>query len=206
MRKLLIQSIRQTLLWSLVTGIAYPLVITLIAQIAFKDQANGSLVTRDGKIIGSALLAQQFQGSNYFWPRPSACTYGTGASGLVASSGSNLGPTSAPLQTNVMNNIAAFISGNNLPTNTVVPADMVYASASGLDPHISPEAAQLQVARVAGSRGLTEEKVKALVERFTDPPQWGFLGQARVNVLLLNVALDEMSANAKPGPAVQKGG
>jgi K+-transporting ATPase ATPase C chain len=102
------------------------------------------VVTRDGKIIGSALLAQQFQGTNYFWPRPSACTYGTGPSGLVASSGSNLGPTSGQLQTNVMNNTAAFISGNSLPTNTVVPADMAFASASGLDPHISPEAAQLQ--------------------------------------------------------------
>jgi potassium-transporting ATPase KdpC subunit len=91
--------------------------------------------------MGSALLAQQFQGTNYFWPRPSACTYGTGASGLVASSGSNLGPTSGQLQTNILNNIAAFISGSNLATNTVVLADMVFASASGLDPHISPEAA-----------------------------------------------------------------
>src|ERR1039457_5176658 len=140
MIKLTLQSVKQTLLWTLVTGIVYPLAITLIAQLAFKDQANGSLVTRDGKIIGSALLAQQFTGTNYFWPRPSACTYGTSPSGLVASSGSNLGPTSGALQTNVMNNVAAFISGNNLPTNTVVPADMAFASASGLDPHISPEA------------------------------------------------------------------
>jgi K+-transporting ATPase ATPase C chain len=204
MTKLVIQSIRQTLLWTVVTGIAYPLVITLIAQVAFKDQANGSLVMRGGKIVGSALLAQQFQGTNYFWPRPSACSYGTGASGIVASSGSNLGPTSAPLQTNVMNNTAAFISGNNLPTNTVVPAEMVYASASGLDPHISPEAAQLQVARVAGARGLSEEKVKGLVDRFIEPPQWGFLGQARVNVLLLNVALDEMNSSQKPVAVAQK--
>lgn len=205
MLKLIIQSVRQTLLWTVVTGIVYPLIITAIAHLAFKEQANGSLVSRDGKIIGSSLLAQQFTGTNYFWPRPSACSYGTGASGLVASSGSNLGPTSAPLQTNVMNNIAAFISGNNLPTNTVVPADMAFASASGLDPHISPEATQLQVARVAVSRGLGEEKVKALVDRFTEPPQWGFLGQARVNVLLLNVALDDMSSK-KPGPLAQKNG
>lgn len=206
MTKLLIQTIRQTLLWAVVTGIAYPLVITVIAQVAFKDAANGSLVTRNGKLIGSALLAQQFQGTNYFWPRPSACTYGTGASGLVASSGSNLGPTSGQLQTNVMNNTAAFISGNNLPTNTVVPADMVFASASGLDPHISPEAAQLQVSRVAASRGLSEEKIKALVGRFTEPPQWGFLGQARVNVLLLNVALDEMGPKQEPRTVAQKDG
>jgi len=204
--KVILQAIRQTLVWTLICGIAYPLVMTVIAQLAFPDQANGSLVTRERKIIGSALLAQQFQGTNYFWPRPSACTYGTGPSGLVASSGSNLGPTSAPLQTNVMNNLAAFISGNHLPTNTVVPADMAFASASGLDPHISPEAAQLQIARVAASRGLSQEKLKALVDRFIQPPQWGFLGQARVNVLLLNVALDEISSNHKPGPVAQRNG
>lgn len=206
MIKLIIQSVTQTVLWTVVTGVIYTLVITVIAQVAFKDQANGSLVIRDGKIVGSALLAQQFQGTNYFWPRPSACTYGTGPAGLVASSGSNLGPTSAPLQTNVINNVAAFISGNNLPTNTVVPADMAFASASGLDPHISPEAARLQIARVAVSRGVSEDKVKALVGRFTEPPQWGFLGQARVNVLLLNVALDEMDSSKKPGPVAQNNG
>ena len=197
MIKLIIQSIRQTILWSIVAGVIYPVIITVIAQVAFHDQANGSLVQRDGKIIGSAFLAQQFQGTNYFWPRPSACGYGTGPSGIVASSGSNLGPTSAPLHTNVINNISAFISGNNLPTNTPVPADMIYASASGLDPHISPEAARLQIARVAASRGMSEDKVKALVDQFTEPPQWGFLGQARVNVLLLNVALDRTQAEAK---------
>jgi K+-transporting ATPase ATPase C chain len=206
MLKLILQSIRQTVVWTILAGLAYPLIITLIAQLAFKDQANGSLVYRDGKLIGSALLAQQFTGTNYFWPRPSACSYGSGASGLVASSGSNFGPTSGPLQTNVMNNIAAFISGNNLPTNTVVPADMVYASASGLDPHISPEAARLQITRVAVSRSVPEDKVKALVERFTEPPQWGFLGQARVNVLLLNVALDEMTAAKRPVALAQKNG
>ena len=206
MLKLITQSVTQTFLWTVVAGVVYPLVITAVAQVAFNDQANGSPVMRDGKVIGSALLAQQFTGTNYFWPRPSACTYGTGPSGLVASSGSNLGPTSAPLQTNVMNNVAAFISGNNLPTNTVVPADMAFASASGLDPHISPEAARLQTARVAASRGMSEDKVKALVERFTEPPQWGFLGQARVNVLLLNVALDWMDSNKKPGPPAQTKG
>jgi len=206
MKKLIIQSVRQTILWTVVTGVMYPVVITVIAQVAFNKQANGNLVMRDGKIVGSALLAQQFTGTNYFWPRPSACSYGTGPSGIVASSGSNLGPTSGPLQTNVMNNVAAFISGNNLPTNTVVPADMAFASSSGLDPHISPEAAQMQVARVAASRGVSEDKVKALVEKFTEPPQWGFLGQARVNVLLLNVALDEMDASKKPGPVAHGNG
>ncbi len=194
MIKLIIQSVRQTILWTIVTAVLYPLIVTLIAQAAFHNQANGSLVQRDGKLIGSALLSQQFQGSNYFWPRPSACSYGTGPTGISASSGSNLGPTSGTLQTNVMNNASAFISGNNLPTNTTVPPDMVFASASGLDPHISPEAARLQIARVAGARGLSQDKVTELVGKFIEPPQWGFLGEARVNVLLLNVALDEMAA------------
>ena len=194
MSKLIIQAIRQTIVWTVIAGVVYPLVITVAAQLMFHKQANGSLVERDGKIIGSALMAQQFQGTNYFWPRPSACTYGSSPSGLVASSGSNLGPTSGALHTNVMNNTAAFISGNNLPTNAVVPADMVYASASGVDPHISPEAARLQIARVAASRGLAEDQVKALVEKFTEPPQWGLFGEPCVNVLLLNVALDQLSA------------
>jgi len=202
MLKLIIQSLRQTLLWTLVAGVAYPLVITVIAQAAFRDQANGSLVTRQGQVIGSALMAQQFTGSNYFWPRPSACTYGSSPSGLVPSGASNLGPTSGALRTNVMNNVAAFISGNNLATNAAVPADMAYASASGLDPHISPEAARLQVARVAAARGLSVERVSGLVEKFIEPPQWGFLGQARVNVLLLNVALDELSS--KPGKTASR--
>jgi K+-transporting ATPase ATPase C chain len=199
--KLILQSIRQTILWTIICGLAYPVVMTLVAQLAFPDKANGSLVMRDGKIIGSALLAQQFTGSNYFWPRPSACTYGTGPTGLVASGGSNLGPTSGALQTNVINNTAAFISGNNLPTNTLVPADMVFASASGLDPHISPEAARLQIARVAAARGLSPDKVTALVDQFKEGSQWGFLGEPRVNVFLLNIALDEMDPK-KPTPSV----
>src|SRR5271154_881642 len=204
MIKLITQSVRQLILWSVVTGVVYPLVITLIAQGAFRNQANGSLVERDGKIIGSALMAQQFQGTNYFWPRPSACSYGTGPTGIAASSGSNLGPTSGALQTNVMNNASAFISGNNLPTNTPVPPDMVFASASGLDPHISPEAARLQIARVAGARGLGPDKITALVDQFTEPLQWGFLGEPRVNVLLLNVALDQLAAQ-KPDKAPTHG-
>jgi K+-transporting ATPase ATPase C chain len=198
--KLIIQSIRLTVLWTIICGLAYPVVVTVMAQLAFKDQADGSLVMRDGKIIGSSLLAQQFTGSNYFWPRPSACTYGTGPGGLVASGASNLGPTSGALQTNVINNTAAFITGNNLPTNTLVPADMVFASGSGLDPHISPQAAQLQITRVATARGLSVDKVTALVDKFKEGSQWGFLGEPRVNVLLLNVALDEMNSK-KPSPA-----
>ncbi|MGA2748756.1 MAG: potassium-transporting ATPase subunit KdpC [Verrucomicrobiota bacterium] len=193
--KLLIQSVKQTLLWSLIAGVAYPLVMTALAQVCFHDKANGSLVERDGKLVGSALLAQQFQSTNYFWPRPSACTYGSSPSGIVASSGSNLGPTSGALQTNVINNAAAFRAGNNLATNTPVPADMLYASASGLDPHISPESARLQITRVAAARGLSQDAVQQLVEKFVEPPQWGFLGEPRVNVLLLNLALDQLAAH-----------
>lgn len=192
MIKLTIQAIRQTLIWTAVTGVLYPLVMTVVLQLAFHRQAEGSLIERDGKIVGSELLAQQFQGPTYFWPRPSAATYGTGPAGLVASSGSNLGPTSAQLQTNVRTNAKALRDAHKLAADAPVPADLVYASASGLDPHISPQAARFQIARVAAARGLSKDQVGALVERFTEPPQWGFLGEARVNVLLLNLELDSI--------------
>ncbi len=185
MIKLTLQSLRHLLLWTVLTGLAYPVIVTVIAQLALPKPANGSLVERHGKLVGSALLAQQFQGTNYFWPRPSSATYAT-----VPSGASNLGPTSGQQQTNVINNLAAFRSGNNLATNADVPADMVYASGSGLDPDISPAAAELQVARVAAARGMAADKVRALVTRYTQAPQLGFLGQPRVNVLLLNLGLD----------------
>ena len=186
MFKLILQSIRQTIIWTAITGIAYPLAITVFSQVVFPKQANGSLIERDGKLVGSALIAQQFTGSTYFWPRPSAGSYGT-----VPSGASNLGPTSAALQTNVANNLKALREAHKLPADAPVPADLVYTSASGLDPHISPEAARFQIARVAGARNVPEEQVKALVERFVEPPQWGIFGQARVNVLQLNLALDQ---------------
>jgi len=185
MIKLTLQSLRHLVLWTVLTGLAYPVFITVISQLAFPKQANGSLVERNGKLVGSSLLAQQFLGTNYFWPRPSSDTYGT-----VASGASNLGPTSGQQYTNVLSNLAAFRSGNNLATNAPVPGDMVYASGSGLDPHISPEGAQLQIERVAAARGLPVDKVRALVAQHTEPPQLGFLGEPRVNVLLLNLALD----------------
>ena len=194
MIKLITQSIRQTLVWTVITGVLYPLAITVIAQLAFPRQANGSLVESNGKLVGSELLAQQFTGAKYFWPRPSAATYGTGPSGLAASSGSNLGPTSAQLQTNVRNNAKALREAHKLPADAPVPADLVFASASGIDPHISPGAARFQIARVAAARGLAEDKVRALVDQHVEPPQWGFLGEARVNVLLLNLALDAADA------------
>ncbi len=198
MIKLTIQSILQTLLWTVVAGVIYPLVMTVFAQFAFPHQANGSLVTRDGKIVGSALIAQQFQGDKYFWPRPSAGAYATMPSGA-----SNLGPTSAQLQKNVDANLAALRKAHNLPDNAPVPADLVFTSASGVDPHISPEGARFQIARVAAARGMSVEQVTALVDKFIEPPQWGFLGEARVNVLLLNLALDQADSN-KGGSAADK--
>ena len=191
MIKLIFQSIRQTLVWTIVCGVLYPLAITAIAQLAFPDKANGSLVERDGKLVGSSLLAQQFTDPKHFWPRPSAASYGTGASGIAGSSGSNHGPTSAQLQTDVRNNVKSLRDAHKLAADAPVPADLVYASASGLDPHISPEAARFQISRVAAARGMSGEAVTKLVEKFIEPPQWGFLGEARVNVLRLNLALDE---------------
>ena len=185
MIKLTIQSLRHLVLWTVLTGLVYPLVITVIAQLAFPKQTNGSLVVRGTNIVGSALLAQQFTGTNYFWPRPSADTYGT-----VASGASNLGPTSGQQQTNVLNNLAAFRSGNTLATNADVPADMVYASGSGLDPHISPQAAFFQAARVARVRNLPKAAVLEQLARATEARQWGVFGEPRVNVLKLNLALD----------------
>jgi len=190
MIKLITQSIRQKLVWIFICGVLYPLAMTAIAQLAFPWQANGSLVERNGKLVGSALLAQQFTGDKYFWSRPSAASYGTGPSGIVGSGGSNYGPTSAQLQTNVRANVKAFRDANKLAADAPVPADMVYASASGLDPDISPEAARLQIARVAAARGMSPDQVTALVDKHVQLPQWGFLGEARVNVLLLNLALD----------------
>jgi K+-transporting ATPase ATPase C chain len=191
MFKLTLQSILQTLMWTVITGMLYPLVLTVCFQLIFPYQAGGSLVMRDGKVVGSELLAQGFQTNRYFWPRPSACGYGTGTGGFATSSGSNLGPTSAQLQKNVDGNLATLRTASNLPADASVPADLVFASASGLDPDISPEAARFQITRVAAARSMSVDQVAALVEEFIKPPQWGVFGQARVNVLLLNLALDD---------------
>jgi K+-transporting ATPase ATPase C chain len=194
--KLFLQSIRQTILWTIIAGVAYPLVMTGISQLLFHKQAEGSLIERNGQVVGSELIAQQFTGDKYFWPRPSAGSYAT-----VPSGASNLGPTSQALQSNVTANAAAFRTGNKLAADAPVPADMVFTSASGLDPHISPEAARLQVARVAAARGMAEDQVKALVEKFVEAPQWGIFGEPRVNVLELNVALDGMQPKKAEGSA-----
>jgi potassium-transporting ATPase KdpC subunit len=198
--KLFIQSILLTIVFTVLTGVLYPLVITGIAQVAFRDQANGSLIERDGKVVGSELLAQQFTGDKYFWPRPSAGGYAT-----VPSGASNLGPTSQTLQSNVTANAAAFRTGNKLAADAPVPADMVFTSASGLDPHISPEAARLQVGRVAVARGISTDQVKVLVEKFVESPQWGIFGEERVNVLRLNLALDDLDTKKAERTGAVKG-
>jgi potassium-transporting ATPase KdpC subunit len=198
--KLFIQSILLTIVFTVLTGVLYPLVVTGLAQVAFKDKANGSLLVRNGTVVGSELLAQQFTGDKYFWPRPSAGSYAT-----VPSGASNLGPTSQALQSNVAANATAFRTGNKLAADAPVPADMVFTSASGLDPHISPEAARLQVTRVATARGMGTDPVKALVEKFVESPQWGIFGEARVNVLRLNLALDEMENKKAEGNGTVKG-
>jgi K+-transporting ATPase ATPase C chain len=197
--RLFIQSIRQTILWTIIVGAAYPLVMTGVAQLVFRKQANGSLIERNGQIVGSELIAQQFTGDKCFWPRPSAGSYAT-----VPSGASNLGPTSQALQSNVTANATAFRTGNKLAADAPVPADMVFTSASGLDPHISPESARLQVARVAAARGIAEDQVKALVEKFVEAPQWGIFGEPRVNVLELNVALDDLQPKKADGNASVK--
>jgi len=172
---------------SALTGLLYPLCVWAITAAAFPAQAGGSIVTSGGKPAGSALLAQSFSKPEYFWPRPSSVNYSAMPSGA-----SNQSITDSRLLEDVKKRRAALEAAGS-----AITADMLFASASGLDPHISPEAARLQIARVAASRGISEDKIKAFVDQFTEPPQWGFLGQVRVNVLLLNVALDKAQAETK---------
>lgn len=174
---------------SLLTGLAYPFAITGMSQGLFHRQANGSIVSRDGVPVGSSLVGQDFSDPRYFHGRPSAA--GTDGYDASASSGSNLGPTSRALVDRVAEDVARIRAENGLPSDARIPVDAVTASASGLDPHISPAYAALQVARVAHARGVAESAVQALVNRFTDGSTFGVLGEPRVNVLLLNLALDD---------------
>ena len=171
---------------TIITGVIYPLIVTGIAQVVFPAQANGSLIVKDGKVLGSSLIGQQFEEPKYFWGRLSATApaYNGGAS-----SGSNLGPTNPALLDAVKGRIAALKTAD--PNNTQpIPVDLVTASASGLDPHISPAAAEYQLARVAKARGLDEAAVRALVAQASTGRFLGIIGEPVVNVLQLNLALD----------------
>ena len=172
---------------TILTGVAYPLAVTAIAQLLFPHQANGSLIYKDGKPIGSTLIGQPFDDPKYFWGRPSATA--PFPYSAAASSGSNLGPTNPALIETVKMRVAALKAadpGNDTP----VPVDLVTASGSGLDPHISPASAEYQVRRVARARGREEAFVRTVVRQHTEGRQFGMLGETRVNVLAVNLALD----------------
>jgi len=189
MKTLLRPAVSLFVLLTAITGIVYPLAVTGVAKVAFPEAADGSLIVKDGKAVGSRLIGQNFTDPKYFWGRPSAT--GPMPYNASASSGSNQGPLNPALVDAVKGRIEALKVAdpdNKLP----IPADLVNASASGLDPHISPEAAAYQVARVASQRHLQPADVKALVSQHTEGRQWGVFGEPRVNVLQLNVALDSL--------------
>jgi K+-transporting ATPase ATPase C chain len=176
---------------TLLTGVIYPLAVTGLAQLLLPSLANGSLITRDGKVVGSELIGQQFDDPKYFWGRPSATS--PFPYNAAASSGSNLGPTNPAFIDAVQGRVAALRAAD--PVNdTPIPVDLVTASGSGLDPHMSPAAAEYQLKRVARARGLGENTLRDLVARHTEGRQFGVLGERRINVLKLNLALDDLSA------------
>ena len=180
----LVVAVLMTIVTTLILGIVYPLVITGIAQVAFPDKANGQMIERDGKVVGSRIIGQGFSSPGYFHSRPSAAGMGYDAAN---SAGSNLGPTNKKLVDAVKANVEVARKEN---PGAPVPIDLVTTSASGFDPHITPAAADFQVPRIARERGMSDEDVRRLVEAHTEGRQLGFFGEPRVNVLELNLALD----------------
>ena len=190
MKTYLLPAVRLLAALSLITGVAYPLAMTFFASAVFNGQANGSMIEHNGETIGSSLIGQKFTSPAYFHSRPSAVDYNP-----LPSSGSNLGPTSTALRDSARARRRAFAAENNLHPHTLVPQEMCFTSGSGLDPDISPRAASLQVERIARTRGYTMDQSNALanlVNRSVDYPVWGFLGEARINVLRLNIAMDDL--------------
>lgn len=185
-----VTAILMTAVMTILLGLAYPLVVTGLAQVMFNDKANGQLIERNGQLVGSRIIGQPFSSPGYFRSRPSAA----GAIGYDAgaSSGSNLGPTSQKLIDRVKADIEKLKANNPGKPVPPIPIDLVTTSASGLDPHISPAAAEFQVPRVARERGMSENEVRRVVAEFSEGRQMGFLGEPRVNVLLMNLKLDEL--------------
>ncbi len=185
MKKNLITAVLMTIATTILLGIIYPLIVTGLAQVIFPDKANGQLIRRDGKVIGSRIIGEPFVGPTYFHSRPSAAGNGYDAAN---SGGTNLGPTNKKLIDRVAGDVATLQAEN--PASTV-PIDLVTTSASGLDPDITPAAALFQVPRIARERGLSQDELRRLIAKHTDQRQLGFLGEARVNVLELNLDLDQ---------------
>jgi K+-transporting ATPase ATPase C chain len=185
MKKNLITTVLMTIATTILLGIIYPLVVTGLAQVMFPRKANGQLIEKDGKVVGSSIIGQGFSGAGYFYSRPSAAGAGYDAAN---SAGSNLGPTNQKLIDRVQRDVARLQAEN---PGTPVPIDLVTTSASGFDPHISPAAAEFQVPRVAKQRGTSAAALQRLVAQHTEGRQWGFLGEPRVNVLELNLDLDK---------------
>lgn len=194
MLKLFFNALRLFGILTVITGILYPLSITLVGQLVFPAQANGSLVKNDAITIGSALIGQGTTDPRYFWSRPSAVDYMLGSSTdeLGSSGATNYSPINSTLVEMAKAREQAFREAHNLSNDIAVPLEMLFASASGLDPHISPQAARLQIDRVANERALNSQVVANLVEAHIEAPQFGILGQPRVNVLQLNMALDQL--------------
>ncbi len=190
MKKNLITAVLMTLVTTVLFGLLFPLVITGLAQGLFPKQANGELVTHNGTLIGSRLIGQQFSSPGYFHSRPSSAGTGYDAGN---SGGSNLGPTNQALIARVQGDADRLQAENS---TTPIPMDLLTSSGSGLDPHISPEAAEFQVPRIAKERGLSEDAIREAVRQHTESRQFGFLGEPRVNVLELNLTLDQISPKA----------
>lgn len=184
MKKNLIIAVLMTIATTVLLGLVYPLVVTALAQVLIKDKANGQIIAKNGANVGSRIIGQPFTTARYFHSRPSAAGTGYDA---TSSSGSNLGPTNQKLMDRVAADVATAQADS---PGKPVPVDLITTSASGLDPHISPAAAEFQVSRVAKTRGLSEEQVRVLVAEHTQQRQWGFMGEPRVNVLELNLDLD----------------